>query len=100
MISIGTAVSTMIGPTAYAVAAASAANVSPTDTAGAALAIPMTVSCAGPIALGSSPAGGASAVPATAVAGRSVIFSPVMWSRPPQHRGAHREKQCPATLAY
>jgi hypothetical protein len=27
-------VSTMIGPTAYAAAAASAANVSPTDTAG------------------------------------------------------------------
>src|ERR1700733_3075962 len=75
MISIGIAVSTMIGPTAYAAAAASAAKVSPTDTAGAALAIPMIVSCAGPIASGSSRAGGASAVPAKAVAGRSVISS-------------------------
>src|ERR1700683_2652448 len=99
MISIGIAVSTMIGPTAYAAAAASAPNVSPTDTAGAALAIPMIVSCAGPIASGSSPAGGTSAVPAKAVGGRSVISSSPAVIPATTSRSAQR-KQYPATLGY
>ena len=51
---MGIAVRMMIGPTPYAVAAASAASVRPTDAAGAEDAMPMTVSCATPIALGSS----------------------------------------------
>src|SRR5580658_802803 len=52
MISIGIAVSTITGPPAYA--AAKAASVRPTDTPGADDAIPITVSCATPIASGSS----------------------------------------------
>src|SRR5216683_5853179 len=68
MISIGIAVSTMTGPLPYAVAAASVASVSPVDTAGADDAIPITVSCATPIASGSSRADGAGAVPAGATA--------------------------------
>src|ERR1700689_308323 len=99
MISIGIAVSTMIGPTAYAAAAASAASVNPTDTAGAALAIPMIVSCAGPIASGSSPAGGTSAVPVKAVAGRSVLSSSPAVIPATASLSAPR-KQCPATLGY
>src|ERR1039458_3160925 len=68
MISIGMAVRIRIGPLAYAVAAASAASDSPTVAAGADDAIPITVSCAAPIALGSSRARGAGAVPATVAA--------------------------------
>src|ERR1022692_3706397 len=68
MISIGIAVRIRISPDAYAVAAASAASDSPTVAAGADDAIPITVSCATPIALGSSRARGAGAVPATAAA--------------------------------
>ena len=44
----------MIGPLPYAVAAASAARVSPTEAAGADEAMPMIVSSVTPIALGSS----------------------------------------------
>ena len=58
----------MIGPLPYAVAAANAASVSPTDAAGADDAMPITVSCATPIASGSSRAAGAGAVPAGATA--------------------------------
>src|SRR5690349_11212881 len=51
---IGSAIRMRAGPLAYAVANASAASVNPDDAAGAAVAIPMTVSCATPMAFGSS----------------------------------------------
>ena len=54
MTSIGRAVSTMTAPLPYAVAAASAASVSPIDAAGADDAIPMMTSCVTLIASGSS----------------------------------------------
>ena len=50
MISIGIAVRMMIGPLPYAVAAASAARVSPTEAAGADAAMPMIVSSVTPMA--------------------------------------------------
>src|SRR5215813_5384023 len=65
MISIGIAVRRRIGPAPYAVAAASPAIERPTVAAGADDAIPMTVSCATPIALGSSLATGRGTHPAT-----------------------------------
>ena len=46
----------------------------PTTAAGADVAMPMTVSCATPIASGSSRAGGAGAVPGRAVADGSVMM--------------------------
>ena len=73
MISIGIAVSSRIGPLPYAVAAASAASDSPTVAAGADEAMPMTVSWATPIALGSRRAAGWGGIPTIAVAGWSVI---------------------------
>ncbi len=54
MMSMGIAVRITITPLPYAVAAASAASVKPTDAAGADDAMPITVSCAAPIASGSS----------------------------------------------
>ena len=54
MISIGIAVSSITGPLPYAVAAASAASVSPADTPGRD-AMPITVSWATPMASGSRP---------------------------------------------
>ena len=68
MISIGIAVSSKISPLAYAVAAASAASDNPIVAAGADDAIPITVSCATPIASGSSLVPGEGAVPATVAA--------------------------------
>jgi len=50
MTGIGTAVRIMTGPLPQPVVAANAASVSPTDTPGADEAIPITVSCASPIA--------------------------------------------------
>jgi hypothetical protein len=78
MISIGIAVRIRIGPLAYAVAAASAASDNPTVAAGADDAIPITVSCATPIALGSSRAGGTRTLPAMEAADRSVIKTPLV----------------------
>jgi hypothetical protein len=68
MISIGIAVRMRIGPAPYAVAAASAATDRPTVAAGADEAMPMTVSWATPMALGSRRALGADLVPATGTA--------------------------------
>src|SRR6266702_221868 len=65
---MGIAVSSRIGPLPYAVAAASPASTSPTVAAGADEAMPMTVSCATPIASGSSRVAGAGIFPATAAA--------------------------------
>src|SRR5580704_5245374 len=83
MISMGTAVTMMIGMLAYAAAAASAARVRPADAPGAVEAIPMTVSCATLMASGSRRASIAlgPAPPSTAVTGRSVICSPVLGGR-------------------
>src|ERR1700730_8895934 len=78
MTSIATAVNSSTGPLPYAVATASAASDNPTVAAGADDAIPITVSCATPIASGSNRAGGGGAAPATAAADRSVICSPLV----------------------
>ena len=78
MISMGMAVSSRIGPLPYAVAAASVASDRPTVAAGAEEAIPMTVSCATPIAFGSSRCGVTAGTPATAAAGCSVIWVPLL----------------------
>src|SRR5215471_11442067 len=77
MISIGIAVRIRIGPAPYAVAVASPAMDKPTVAAGADDAIPMTVSCATPIALGSSLATGAEILPATDAADRSDMPLPL-----------------------
>src|SRR5580704_10669571 len=81
MISMGIAVRIRIGPLPYAVAAASAASDSPTVAAGADEAMPMTVSWATPIALGSRRAVGWGGIPTIAVAGRSVIRLPLVLAR-------------------
>ncbi len=74
MMSMGIAVRMRIGPLPYAVAAASAARDSPTVAAGAEEAMPMTVSWATPMALGSRRAAGWGGIPTIAAAGRSVVI--------------------------
>src|ERR1700722_17317970 len=81
MISMGIAVRIRIGPLPYAVAAASAASDSPTVAAGADEAMPMTVSWATPMALGSRRAAGWGGIPTIAAAGRSVISVPLVPAR-------------------
>src|SRR5216684_9107935 len=81
MISMGIAVRMRMGPLPYAVAAASAASDSPTVAAGADEAMPMTVSWATPMALGSRRAAGWGGIPTIAVAGRSVIRLPLVLAR-------------------
>src|SRR3984893_3283336 len=75
MTSIGTAVNSSTGPLPYAVATASAASDSPTVAAGADDAIPITVSCATPIASRSNQAGGVGAVSADEAAALCVFCS-------------------------
>src|ERR1700690_913155 len=78
MISMGIAVRIRIGPLPYAVAAASAARDSPTVAAGADEAMPMTVSWATPMALGSRRAAGWGGGPTIAAAGRARIRLPLV----------------------
>ncbi len=77
MISIGMAVKIKIAPAPYAVAAASPAIDKPTVAAGADDAMPMTVSCATPMASGSSLATGDGIVPATDAAACSDMCVPL-----------------------
>src|ERR1700722_7437038 len=102
MISMGIAVRIRIGPLPYAVAAASAASDSPTVAAGADEAMPMTVSWATPIALGSGRGGGWGGIPTIAVAGRSVIRLPFVLARRAPDAPRRCEgfpAHCPATRA-